>query len=146
MEYKLVLDQVVVDEYNKYYFKRNTRLRKKYIDRPMHPSINTWMILPRNQMNILKQKWKEFGIWWIKRCHLDNLMLDKFEMTFITYMPTRRRIDPDNTVPKFLLDAFTEAGFIKDDDGQHLCSLTLRTGYDKDNPRTEIIIKTVDDK
>lgn len=117
MEYKLVLDQDLVDEYNKYYFKQNPRLRKKYIDRPMHPSLNTWMILTRIKMNTLKQKWKEFGVWWIKKEKLDGLMLDKFEMIFTTYMPTRRRIDPDNTSPKFLLDSFTEAGFIKDDDG-----------------------------
>ena len=44
----------------------------------------------------------------------------------------------DNTVPKFILDGFSESGFIVDDDGQHLKSLTLRTGYDKNNPRTEI--------
>lgn len=144
MEYKLILTQQIVDEYNKYYFKKNPRLRKKYIDRPMHPSINTWMILPRIQMNILKQKWKEFGVWWINKENLNGLMLEKFEMIFTTYMPSRRRIDPDNTVPKFLLDSFTEAGFIKDDDGQHLLSLTLKTGYDKENPRTEIVIKTMD--
>lgn len=35
-------------------------------------------------------------------------------------------------------NCFTESGFIIDDDGNHLKSLTLRTGYDKTNPRTEI--------
>ena len=93
-------------------------------------------------MNALKQRWKDFGVWWINKLGYSSLLLEKFEMIFITYMPTKRRIDPDNTVPKFILDAFTEAGMIVDDDGTHLLSLTLKTGYDKDNPRTEIIIKT----
>lgn len=54
--------------------------------------------------------------------------------------PSKRRVDCDNTVPKFILDGFSESGFIIDDDGKHLHSLTLKTGYDKDNPRTEIKI------
>ena len=101
--------------------------------------------MQRPQLNALKQRWKDFGIWWIKNLGYSSLLLDKFEMTFITYMPTRRRIDPDNTIPKFILDSFTEAGMIVDDDGQHLLSLTLKTGYDKEWPRTEIIVSTVDE-
>ena len=64
-------------------------------------------------------------------------------MTFTTYMPTKRKADPDNYTPKFVLDAFTEAGFIVDDDGTHLLSLTLKTDYDKDNPRLEILVKEI---
>ena len=97
-------------------------------------------------MNALKQKWKDFGVWWIKSLGFDDLKLDKFEMTFIVYMPTKRRADADGIVPKFILDSFTESGFIVDDDYNHLQSLTLKMGYDKENPRTEIIIKTVDEE
>ncbi len=102
------------------------------------------MILPRVQMNNLKQKWKFFGVWLCKKNGIDGLMLDKFKVFVKTYMPTRRRSDCDNTVPKFLLDSFTEAGFIIDDDYQHLQALTLSMGYDKENPRTEITVKTID--
>ena len=145
MEYKLILDQSVIDEYAEYYFKIHTKAYKKPIPYPYHESINKWFIMRREQMNSLKQKWKDFGIWWIEKLNYSSLLLKKFEMTFITYMPTKRRIDPDNTVPKFILDAFTSAGFIVDDDGEHLVSLTLKTGYDKENPRTEIIVRTVDE-
>ena len=142
MEYKMIMDQQLIDEYNQYYFKKYPRAKKPAIEKPRHPLLNTWMILPRIQMNSLKQKWKFFGVWWCKKLGYDGLMLDKFDVEVITYMPTRRRSDCDNTVPKFLLDSFTEAGFIVDDDYKHLQSLTLRMGYDKDNPRTEIIITT----
>lgn len=135
---KLIIDNTVVDKYNKYYFSLHPRAKKKAIEHPYHPSINTWMILPRIQMNALKQKWKEFIVFWIHEIGLENKRLESFEMIFTTYMPTKRRIDCDNTVPKFILDGFSEAGFIVDDDGKHLKSLTLRTGYDKYNPRTEI--------
>ena len=136
----LVLDNSVLEKYNQYYFKQHPRAKKKPIEHPYHPSLNVWMVLPRIQMNALKQKWKDFIVFWINDLGLQNKRCDDFEMTFTTYMPTRRRIDPDNTVEKFVLDGFTEAGLIVDDDGNHLKALTLKTGYDKDNPRTEIDI------
>lgn len=141
MEYKLTIDNKLIDEYADYYFKFHPRARKKPIEHPYHESINRWFIMKRPQMNMLKQKWKDFIIWWMRKLGYTDKKLGQFTMTFTVYMPTRRRIDPDNTVPKFILDGFTESGFIVDDDGQHLLSLTLMTGYDKDNPRTEIIIE-----
>lgn len=139
---KLILDQSLLDEYYAYYFLHHPKAKKKPIDAPRHPSINQWSILPRIQMNALKQRWKDFGCWWIQRIGYQNMRLNDFKMTFTTYMPTKRRIDPDNTVPKFILDAFVESGFIVDDDSLHLKSLTLKTAYDKKNPRTEIEIFT----
>lgn len=143
-EYKLVLDNDVLLKYEEHYFKIHPRAKKKPIEHPYHPSINVWFIMQRPQMNALKQKWKDFCCWWIKDEQLANLKLDSFNITATTFMPTRRRIDVDNTVPKFILDGFTESGFIIDDDGSHLHSLTLKTGYDKENPRTEFVI-TLDD-
>ena len=142
-EYKIIIDNALVDKYCQLYFKQHPRAKKRPIDRPIHPSLNQWMILPRIQMNTLKQKWKDFGKFVIKKHGLENKMLENFEIEFLVFMPTRRRIDPDNTCPKFLLDAFTESGFIVDDDSKHLHSLTLQCDYDKDNPRTEIVIKTI---
>lgn len=144
MKYKLILDNSVLSEYEKYYFSIHTKAKKKPIENPYHESINKWFIMRRPQMNALKQKWKDFCIWWINELGYQDLKLDKFEMTFTTYMPTKRRIDPDNTVPKFMLDGFSESGFITDDDGLHLKALTLKTGYDKNNPRTEIDVKVID--
>lgn len=140
----LILDQEVLDKYNTYYFKKYPKRKKVPIERPMHPSINVWMILQRHAMNNLKQEWKEFCIWWVKELGYENYKLEKYEMTFITYMPTKRRSDPDNMSPKFIMDGFTEAGFIVDDDGLHLKALTLKTDYDKEHPRTEIYVKVLD--
>lgn len=142
-EYKIIIDNALVDKYCQLYFKQHPRAKKRPIDRPIHPSLNQWMILPRIQMNTLKQKWKDFGKYVVKKHGLENKKLDNFEMEFKVFMPSKRRIDADNTCPKFLLDAFTESGFIVDDDSKHLHSLTLQCDYDKDNPRTEIVIKTI---
>ena len=137
---KLTLDQAVLDKYNKYYFLEHPKAKKAPIDHPYHPSINTWCILPRIQMNALKQKWKDFVKFWMKLERLENRQLDNFDIVLTVYFNTKRRHDTDNQVPKFILDGFTESGFIIDDDEKHLHSLTLKTGYDKENPRTEIEI------
>lgn len=136
----LILDQSVLDKYNEYYFSLHPKAKKIPIDKPRHPSINQWCILPRIQMNALKQKWRDFGIWWINDLGYQGLKLNDFDIEVIVYFDTKRRHDTDNQVPKFILDAFTESGFIVDDDEKHLHSLTLRTGYDKENPRTAFII------
>lgn len=135
---KLILDSKVLERYNTYYFLEHPRAKKKPIEKPYHPSINTWCILPRIQMNALKQKWKDFVCFWMKLEKLENKKLDSFDITITVFFDTKRRHDVDNQVPKFILDGFTEAGFIVDDDEKHLHSLTLKTGYDKENPRTEI--------
>lgn len=143
-ELKLILDQSVLDRYNTYYFKMYPKRHKVPIERPIHPSINIWMIMQRPAMNALKQTWKEFCQWWIKDLGYQDYKLDQYEMTFAIYMPTKRRSDPDNMSPKFIMDGFTESGFIVDDDGTHLRALTLKTDYDKDNPRTEIYVKILE--
>ena len=140
MEFKIVITKSDVYEYSEEYFRQHPRAHKLPIDHPYHPSINTWFVMQRPQMNDLKQKWKDFTIWLVKKNGLEDKKLECFDMKFVTYMPTKRRIDPDNTVPKFILDGFTESGFIVDDDSQHLKSLTLCADYDRDFPRTEIFI------
>lgn len=138
---ELVLNDAVLDKYYSQYFEKYPKRSKRYIDRPIHPSINKWMILQRQAMNALKQHWHDFMVWWINDLGLNDTNIDQFEVTFKTYMPTKRRCDPDNTVPKFILDGFTDSGFIMDDSGDHLKSLTLMVGYDKENPRTEIQVR-----
>ena len=135
---KIILDNKVLERYNTYYFLEHPRAKKKPIEKPYHPSINTWCILPRIQMNALKQKWKDFVCFWMKLEKLENKKLDSFDITITVFFDTKRRHDVDNQVPKFILDGFTEAGFIVDDDEKHLHSITLKTEYDKENPRTEI--------
>ena len=100
--------------------------------------------MKRPQMNNLKQKWKDFIVWFIEENGLTNYKIEKCEITFISYFNTRSRKDCDNYCPKFLLDGLVCSGFIVDDDSLHVCSLTLKCEYDKNNPRTEIIINIIE--
>lgn len=95
-------------------------------------------------MNALKQKHKEFIVWYIKQLGYDGLKLDNFEMTVYVFKPTNIRSDCDNYVVKFWNDGFVESSFILDDSFKCMKSFTIKVGVDKENPRTEIIIRTLD--
>lgn len=143
---KLIIDNNVLAEYDKYYFSIHTKARNKPIPRPYHESINKWMIMKRPMMNSLKQKWKDFIVWFIESEGYTNLRIDKCEMLFKTYYSNNRRHDTDNSVPKFIIDGLTLSGLIVDDDSEHLTKLTLQCFSDIDYPRTEIIIKVLNEE
>lgn len=137
----LTITNKEVLDYNAYYLEMHKKRKKPPISKPTHPSLNTWaMVGKRIAANKHKQDWKDF----VKHLSivngLDGMMLSKYEMEVVTYMPSKRRADPDNYVPKFILDGLVEAGVLVDDDGEHMECLRLKTRYDKENPRTEIYI------
>ena len=60
------------------------------------------------------------------------------------YMPTRRRVDLTNLL-EAIDDILTNYGVIEDDDAAHIGGHDgSRVYYDKENPRTEIIIRPLD--
>lgn len=91
-------------------------------------------------MNAVKQKWKDFIVWFIDKQGYSNLRIEKCEIEVSTYYETHRRHDTDNSVIKFILDGFSEGGFILDDDSEHVQALTLRCYVDSEHPRTEIVV------
>lgn len=136
----LTISQSALDAYTTHYFKLHPRAKKKPIEHPYHPSINVWFIMKRIVLNALKQRWKDFIVYWLNDIGLANMKIEKCKMRFVSYYPTKRRVDCDNQIPKFILDGMVESGFLVDDDSLHLTSLTIECGYSKDNPRTEIFI------
>ena len=137
---RLVIDTDTLEKYERFYFRLHPKATKKPIENPYHPTMNIWMIMKRPMMNALKQRWKDFIVWFIKEQGYANLHIEKCEMKFTTYYKTNRRHDVDAACPKFILDGFAESGFIIDDDSKHLTSLLLECHVDKENPRTEIAV------
>jgi len=140
----LSFDNDTLTEYEKYYFSIHTKAKKKPIAQPYHESMNVWMIMRRPMMNALKQKWKDFMVWFIENQGYTNLRINKCEMTFDVYYPNTRKHDCDNCTPKFIIDGLCESGFIVDDDSDHVQSLTLRCHTDRDRPRTEINVNIIE--
>ena len=146
-EIKLVFDDDTLRRYEEErYFILHPKAKKKPITHPYQESMNVWMIMKRPQMNALKQKWKDFMVWFVEDQGYRNLRIEQCEMIFTVYKPTRRRLDLDNNTPKFVIDGLVEAGFVIDDDMSHIISLTIRGGFDKDRPRTEILIHIIEEK
>ena len=135
---KLVIDNSTLERYEQYYFSIHPRASKRPIENPYHPTINTWMIMKRPMMNALKQKWKDFIVWFINDLGYANMNIERCSMKCTTFYKNNRRHDCDNSVEKFIFDGLSEAKFIVDDDSKHLTSITLECYVDKDNPRTEI--------
>ena len=140
-EIKLVIDNKAVEKYTAYYFKNHPRAYRPPIQHPYHESINKWMIMKRPMMNALKQKWKNFMVWFIEDQGYTNLHIEQCDILFKTYYDSNRKHDPDNSTPKFILDGLCLSGFITDDSGSVINELALRCYSDIENPRTEIIVK-----
>ena len=138
---KLVINNDTLIQYEKYYFGIHKKAKKKPIAHPYHESINVWMIMKRPMMNALKQRWKDFIVWFIDNQGYTNLHIDKCELSFTTYYSTHRRHDVDNSIAKFLIDGLVESGFIVDDDCNHITKIVLECFVDEANPRTEITVK-----
>ena len=145
-EIKLEFDEETLRRYEEYYFQQHPKAKKKPIAHPYHESINTWMIMKRPMMNALKQRWKEFIVWFVDDQGYTNLHIKRCEMIYTAFYPNHRRHDTDNSVPKFINDGFVMSGMIEDDDSEHICSITLKCGVDVERPRTEILIKVYEEK
>ncbi len=139
-EIKLVIDNNVLEKYNEYYFQKYPKRKKVPISKPIPPSLNQWMVMPRFQMNNQKQIWKEFGQWLVSYYGYANKKIDKCHIIITYYFDSKRRHDADNYTPKNLFDSFTASGMLVDDDLDHVQSLTIKGYYCKSNPRTEIQI------
>ena len=138
-EIKIVIDNDVIDKYYKWYFAEYPRRKKRNIEKPIPPSLNTWMIMPRFKMNTQKQAWKDFGKWLVKYYGYENKKLPKCKIVIEYFFDSKRRRDADNYTPKNLFDSFTVSGLLIDDDFDHVESLTIKGNYSKENPRTEIL-------
>lgn len=142
---KLVITEATLLQYEEHYFALHPRAHKKPIAHPYHESINQWMIMKRPMMNALKQKWKDFIVWFVDQQGYANLRIEECEISFRTYYGNNRRHDPDNSCPKFLIDGLCEGGLLVDDDSKHIARIVLECYVDEQNPRTEIIIKILEE-
>ena len=137
---KLVIDNDVLDKYKEFYFKKYPKRRKFPFKNPIPPSLNQWIIMPRPQMNNVKQKWKEFGEFIVEYHGYQNMQIDKCDIVITYYFDSKRRHDSDNYTPKALFDSFTSSGMLIDDDFNHVQSLTIKGDYCKGNPSVVINI------
>ena len=145
MIYTITFNNKLLEEYTTEYFIKYPRRHKPPIKSPLHPSINTWFIMKRPQMNQLKQMWSDFTEWIVEKHGFCNLHIQKANITFTYYFKTKARHDADNLSPKFVMDGFSHCGLIEDDDFSHIETLTINTGgWCKEDPRMVVTIETLE--
>ena len=133
----------MVRVYNQMYLARNPRRRKAPIDKCIPPSLNVWGNMNRVQKNDLKQKWNDFGEQVVERYGLTNKKIERCRITWNYYFPTKHRRDCDNYVCKQISDSLVSSGLLIDDNYTVVNPTILQVFYDKENPRTEIIIEVL---
>ena len=103
-------------------------------------SYNRWHFQEKNQLK------KLFKISILKDVR-ELKPIEKCEITFTIYYPTKRLFDLDNigsVLSKFTHDVLTEAEIIPDDNYQVIRKLTFEFGgIDVENPRAEVCIKEI---
>lgn len=71
--------------------------------------------------------------------------MNKVHVKYILFVGSKRLLDIANVctvVDKFFMDALVEMGKLPDDNYEHLTNITFEYGgYDKANPRVEIILE-----
>lgn len=117
--------------------------RKTKKDRKIHINLNTYRNLQYIVENQAKRKFKE-----IMKSQLEGVKIDApVEVTYQVFKGSRHKSDKMNFVSicsKYLMDAITEYGCWEDDNDDVIKTETiLPSVLDKDNPRIEVIIKSI---
>lgn len=136
---EIIITQKDVDNYNKQYFDLHPRAKKKRIDGPYHPTLNWYMTANNLAVNNKKQNWKDFIVYILNDRDLVNTAIKKCKVEYRTFLKDRRKRDVDNITPKFIFDGLVAGNFIIADDIDHIVELVTSGGYDKANPRIELI-------
>lgn len=140
--YLIIIDQAKVDNFNRKYFDEHPKAKRAAIKAPQHPSLNEYLGMSNVATSNLKNKWEALVCDVISGLGLVNKKIEKCRIIYKTYFKFNRRHDLDNISPKFIFDGFVKAGFLVDDDYQHITSLTTLCAIDKENPRIEILVET----
>lgn len=91
--------------------------------------------------NKVKQDYKDFIVWLVdKNGYSNHRIIDKCEVEYHIYFDNHIRRDNDNYAPKFIMDGVTESGLWVDDDSKHVKKLSVICDFDKESPRSELII------
>ena len=131
---KIIIDENLLNTYyNNYYFIKYPKRKKRIIEKPSFPTLNSWIILKRMAMNHLKQQWKEFGEWTINYYNYNNLNINECSICFEHIFKTKQRRDPDNYIPKFFLDAMVSSNMIIDDSLNVIKQLILTCRYGEED-------------
>lgn len=105
-----------------------------------------WHRPTRRPMIVPSDKYKQYehaAAWFMPH---EKTIREPVNVRALFYMPTKRRVDLVN-LEEALLDVLVHYGVIDDDNSTIVAGMDgSRVLYDKDNPRTEVIITFLEDQ
>ena len=132
----------------KEYFKLHPRAKKPPFEN-LHgkkrlgllPSINKFLnVNDRTQQNLMKQHLSDYTEYCLRRQGIPHAYLDKYIVLVVQYKPDQSKSDNDNTFCKSALDGCTHYEMWKDDNYTQMKLYLSYSVYDKQNPRSELVI------
>jgi len=104
----------------------------------------------RNLHYFTLNKMKKYIHSWMQEQKIEKKVAPPVELLYTIYMPNKRKIDLLNVgsiVDKFCSDSLVSVGVLTDDNTDYIKKVTfIYGGVDKQNPRADLIIKTIKDK
>lgn len=104
----LIINQDKVNQFEKLYFQKYPKRKKKPIDSPIPPNLNKFIIWKRPQQNTVKQIWKDF-INFVAQDYSD-LSIEECIIHYHFIFPDKRLRDLDNYISissKLITDGLT---------------------------------------
>jgi Holliday junction resolvase RusA-like endonuclease len=87
--------------------------------------------------------WQNFASIQLLKYRIKEPLVGRQEISIMFYVKDNRRRDLDNMLTS-IQDALMRAGILEDDSWQHLRISTIDAKIDKENPRAEIMLKSID--
>jgi len=109
--------------------------------------------LQRSLNILLRQHWTKFAkqqavfdmllhqAYFNRKCRTKDFKGKTVKITYTLYFPDKRKRDYSNYAQKMLDDSLVKEGIIDDDNSNVVVEEVVRIRFDKDNPRTEILIE-----
>ena len=148
----VTFNKQMIDDYTESYFKEFPKRKKlplEFLGKKRLGQLPSWNRVINCPNRIVQNQWKQelsdYTSYIIKELELIDLKLDKCIVVAKQFQPTKAKSDSDNIYLKSSLDAFVKNGVLIEDNYTVLNPCILSTFYDKENPRTEIIIYPIYD-
>lgn len=104
------------------------------------PSLNKWSRMHWAKAAEIKRQW-EADVYYTAYSQRPKTPFKYAKITITYFFKTKQRHDLDNYTPKFILDGLVKAKILLDDRAEYIGMTELIQEYDKERPRTVIIIE-----
>lgn len=143
----ITFNQEMIDEYTNNYFLKYPNRKKaplEFLGKKRLGQLPSWNRIINCPNRIVQNQWKQelsdYTQHIIHKQGLNDLKIDKCIVVAKQFQGTRTKSDSDNIYLKSSLDALVKNGVLIEDNYTVLNPCILSTFYDKENPRTELII------